>query len=211
MIAQSHNTSAIPRADGIVMGGVFLFSVAISFFLYQPGYMSVDSLFQLELVREGRYHDQMPILMTTLWRGLHTLVPGPAAMLMFHLLMYWGGLALIFRYARGPLWLRATLVMMIGFFPGFFSIIGILWKDISMVSALLMSLGILLAIMRTGRRVLWLPLAVALVYAFDARSNSLGAVLPVLLLAAYVLGGSTARASGRWFWVCGVAGLALCA
>lgn len=167
---------------------------AASVALYAPGYTSTDSLFQLELAQSGRYHEQMPILMTTLWRGLLSVADGPFGMLIFHLALYWGGLALFFRHAAGPAWLRTLLVLLIGFFPAWFSLVGIIWKDISMLGALLLGFGAAAALHRGGSRWWWIVVCVCAIYAFDSRSNSIAAVVPLLAYA--LLGSGQVRSAG---------------
>src|SRR5216684_4025026 len=76
--------SLLAAALGVV------FTVA-SFF---PGYMSPDSVWQLQQGRAMRFNDWHPPVMSFLWGVIDRVVPGPAGMLVLHNVMFWAGLSL---------------------------------------------------------------------------------------------------------------------
>jgi hypothetical protein len=158
---------------------VLVAGTALALATYAPGYMSYDSVAQLRAARTGIYDGWHPPLMSVLWGALDAVVPGPLGMLLFHVLLFWGGLALWVREGA----LRARAAAVIGLFPPVFAHIGTIWKDVGLGAALVFATALIARTQRTGSRVALVGALAALFYAVAARQNGAAAVLPLALWA----------------------------
>jgi hypothetical protein len=162
----------------VVAAAGFGFSLIVLF----PGWLSYDSSFQYWQVRTGEFSNLSPVVMTALWRGVHSLLPSPAAMLTLHLAAFWIGIVLLALAGWQGGRARAAFVIGVGFLPPVFVILGHLWTDASLIAAMTLAFGLT----TTGlvRRRKW-PLALAvpvLLYAGSVRHNSLLAIIPLAWL-----------------------------
>jgi len=142
-----------------------------------PGYMSPDSVQQLEHARSLQYGDWHPPTMSALWTILDAIVAGPAAMLVVQ-----GGLLLLgsYRLLRRA-WaerVAALAALAILWFPPVLAPMAVIWKDAQMAGALVMGTALLLE-PRRGLRALGVAL---LALAIAMRANAPAAALPLLLL-----------------------------
>ena len=80
-----------------VAGAVGAIAYAIVFY---PGAMSFDSAYQWWQARGGESTNIQGVGMTWLWRAGNALAPGPGAMFVLQLLLFWSGLALITQSRR---------------------------------------------------------------------------------------------------------------
>jgi hypothetical protein len=165
-----------------VMGAVGLCCAIVTVLLFQPGYMSLDSTVQLEQARSLEFSDHHPILMSLVWRYLDKLVEGPIGMLVLMSALYWGGLSAIIGTLRWPLWLRAPVLPLVGFYPPVFCIVGAIWKDALMQATLLAALGCFLGYIRTRRRALLVVGLLFTAYGLSVRHNGIAAAWPLLAL-----------------------------
>lgn len=138
---------------------------------FWPGYMSVDSVAQLEQARYGIRDTGHPPLLSLIWRPVDKIIPGPGGMLVIQSGLYWLGVALLSPSAP---WLAAGLL------PPLAGMSGVVWKDVWMFIALLAAVGWL----AHGRA--WLALAF-LLPATGLRHNGILAVAPLLWPAAGIL------------------------
>ncbi len=160
----------------------------ITLLTYQPGYMSFDTLKQLREARSMEFSDGNPVVMAAIWSAMERVSAGPFGMLVLQNMLYWGGLALFFRSVRGPGLLRVLMVIVIGAYPPIFGQIGTVWKDLLMLGAGMLAIGMIastLAARTSGRP--WLRLigsgtAILLLLwlAVSLRHNSLPAVVPLV-------------------------------
>ena len=159
---------------------------ALGFFftllVYQPGYMSYDSLDQLQQARRGEFIDNHPPLMAAIWSVVDRVCAGPFGMLLLQNLLFWSGLAVFFMYAPGRIWVRLLCAILIGLYPPIFGLIGTIWKDLLMLGALVLATG-LINRFRTDRSVFTaLAVAFLLVVASALRHNSMAAIPPLVLM-----------------------------
>jgi hypothetical protein len=163
---------------------VALAGFALTVLLYFPGGMSSDSVAQLAQARSGTFANWHPPLMAWVWRPIDALVPGPAGMLVLQAAAWWGGLTLLATRLFTPhqAW-RAVLLL--GFWPPLFGMVGTIWKDVQMAIAFTLAAGLMLA---ARRRPLWLVAALtAVAYGTAMRHNGLLAALPLAAWAAWAL------------------------
>jgi hypothetical protein len=163
---------------------VALAGFALTVLLYFPGGMSSDSVAQLAQARSGTFANWHPPLMAWVWRAIDSLLPGPAGMLILQAAAWWGGLALLATRLFAPPQAWRVLVLL-GFWPPLFGMVGTIWKDVQMALAFTLAAGLMLA---ARRRPLWLAAAlVAIAYGTAMRHNGLLAALPLAAWAAWAL------------------------
>lgn len=170
------------------------FLVLLCWFLlfFFPGGMSWDSMRQLQEARAGVFSDAHPASMAMLWRYLDMLTAGPFGMLLLHCLWFLGGLTAIFYLTRpGGRWSNIALIVAVALWPPTFFILGIIWKDVAMASAYILSIALFLwhekACGRTPRALLLALCLLILCYGVSTRHNAVAAALPLLAYYCYRL------------------------
>jgi hypothetical protein len=171
-----------PAAVALATGSAaFALSVAVLF----PGWMSYDSSFQFWQVRTGEFSNLSPVVMTALWSVVHAVAPRPSALFLLHQAAYWTGIVLLALALWRGAAARAAFIVVAGFVPPVFVILGHLWTDASLIAALSLAFG--LTVTGLVRRQRWsLALALpAILYAGAVRHNSLLAIMPLAALWAH--------------------------
>ncbi|MFN0249235.1 MAG: hypothetical protein ACKV2T_20290 [Kofleriaceae bacterium] len=149
-----------------------------AFLLYAwPGFMSFDSIYQLQESREGFYSDGHPPMMAQLWRIVELVIAGPAGMLLLQSSVFLAGVFLIFRQRMKDRTAAIAAVLFL-WFPPVGSVIAVIWKDSQMTAWIVLGAGLLLS-ERRGHR-LWGLAAIALGTAM--RHNALVMTLPLVVL-----------------------------
>ena len=163
-----------PRAGGgAVLAAVALAGGVAWLLLLAPGFMSDDSASQLLEARRGHLSDWHPPILAALWMVCDRVVAGPFGMLLLQTALFWTGLALLAERIAAPLAMRAIFVLVIGFAPPVLSIAGAIWKDVLLVAAMVVALGL------AGRsRAFWVFALLATL----ARHNAIPAVAVAILL-----------------------------
>jgi len=141
--------------------------------VFYPGFMSNDSADQLLQARTGELSDWHPPVMSVLWRALETFVRGPFGMLLLQTAAFWTGLALLAGRIAAPVPAKVALLLALAVAPPIVSIAGAIWKDVLMVSFLVLACGL------AGRRFVFWPIALL---ATLSRYNAVFAMLGVVLL-----------------------------
>ena len=130
-----------PRiSESLLLGAL---GAMLSLFVFYPGFMSTDSVSQLLQARDGELTSIQPPLMSIIWHYVDLLMRGQTGMLILQNVLYWSGLALILTPFRARQWLYFSLLFIIGFFPPYFLIQGVLWKDNLMSGFLLLGLSLI--------------------------------------------------------------------
>jgi hypothetical protein len=163
---------------------VILFALAV----FYPGAMSIDSISILGQARAFVFNDRQPPLFGFIWHFLDLIGPGPLGMLIVLVLTFYTALALIIaQHTDRDSWHRCGAFVMLALFPPLFGIIGVMWIDILMASALLSSIACaqLARHQVTGqRRYLFVALSLfALLVGALSRHNALLAALALIPLA----------------------------
>lgn len=163
-----------------------LVGIALTVMCYYPGYMSDDSIKQLTQATSGHFTDWQSPLMSGVWSGFDALIPGPLGMLIFHNLMFWLGLTLLVRQALARRLWSYPLILAMGLFPPILALLGTIWKDVGMASALLLACSLLFQAQQRQRGLAWCAAQLALFYASGVRHNAAVAVLPLALWAGII-------------------------
>lgn len=145
--------------------------------LFAPGFMSPDSVWQLDMARHGDVSDWHPPMMAVLWRALDAVAPGPIGLLVLQNAILFGGLALLVCARARPSW-RAPLVLAAALHPPVWGLLSTVWKDVLLGATLLLAAALLVRAERASAR----PSRAALPLLFLAlalRYNALFAVAPL--------------------------------
>jgi hypothetical protein len=180
-----------------------LVGIALTVMCYYPGYMSDDSIKQLTQARSGHFTDWQLPLMSGVWSGFDALIPGPLGMLIFHNLMFWLGLTLLVRQALARRLWSYPLILAMGFFPPILALLGTIWKDVGMASALLLACSLLFQAQQRQRGLAWCAAQLALFYASGVRHNAVVAVLHCIVgwnHCAASVSTKDAQTGSHWNW-----------
>lgn len=147
-------------------------------FLYAyPGYMSFDSIAQLQQARWDYFRDDHPPAMAALWQLVEVFVTGPAGMLVLQLTAFLAGTYLLLRTKLAPR-TAAIAASLILIFPPVLNTMSVIWKDSQMAAYLVLGTAFLLS-PRRGVRIgglAFLALATAM------RHNALAMTLPIVFV-----------------------------
>ena len=175
----------------VVLAALSALCCAGTVLAFSPGYMSYDTLYQLEqALGKKPLSDWHPPAMSLTWRGLIAVTGTPAAMAALQAVVLWGALwALAWCVWATTRRRGASLAVLgVGLFPPVLSFAGVVWKDVHMAFALLAAVATVPAGRRlpddrvTARRALFVLGLTFLVYAVLVRKNGLCAVIPVFVL-----------------------------
>jgi hypothetical protein len=107
-------------------------------------------------------------------------------MLLFHNSLFWGSVASLTWMAIPNPWLATALVLLIGWLPPVYALLGTIWKDVSLGVTLLAAFSSLLLAQRRGSRVALCAAGPALLYALAVRHNAAPAILPFAVWTAWL-------------------------
>lgn len=176
--------------------------------------MSTDSLNQLrQALGVVSYYDWHPPVMALVWSiGIH-LTGAVGSMLVFQLLSLWASLYLlaIYIYKTVQSRLLSLIPLGLGVLPFISNISGVIWKDVHMAFALLLSVVLGLLYPYIGKKVRLIVTALAtlaLMYAVMLRYNAILAVVPV---AFYLVSGISKKVLIRVGYVLAVIALGVVA
>jgi hypothetical protein len=156
----------------------WLFTLAV----YYPGFMSSDSISQLESAREGVTNNGNPPMMAYIWRVLDHIIPGPGGILILNTGLFWLALAAIAAAISHSSLIKSVLLVFCGFWPPIFGLIGIIWKDVGMHSFFLAALACSLHGNQKRRLRLLALSTIFLWLAGSYRYNAFVAAIPMVVL-----------------------------
>jgi hypothetical protein len=151
---------------------------AVLIYVFYPGFMSYDSLYQWRQVKgEMPLHDGFPLIMVYTWRLLAAVHDNPGTLLVFHQCVHWTAIVMFSYAISDRAATRVGVVLLIGLCPPLLIHSIHLWKDEGMVAAYSLAVAALLLHGKMPR--IWL-LAVAvlgLFYGTAVRHNAVTALL----------------------------------
>ncbi|MGW7465463.1 hypothetical protein ACWGJT_12360 [Streptomyces xantholiticus] len=183
-------------------------------FVFSPGYLSPDSLFQLKQAKgKEPLSDWHPPIMSLAWRALIAVTGTLASMAVLQAVIFWGALWVVACLVHESTASRsgALAILGAGLLPHVVTFVGVVWKDVHMAFALLATSAIALTGLQlradrsTLRWALFAIGALCLIYAVLVRKNALFAAIPVFLLLVLALW----RRPGRQIWTITTAALLL--
>jgi len=153
-----------------------VFAGGLAFLLYAfPGYMSYDSVYQLQEARWDIFSDGHPPAMAELWRIVDYFVAGPLVMLLIQTACFVTGAYLILRTRMRPRTAAIVAVLTL-WFPPVAAFMAVIWKDSQMVAFIVLGTGLLL----TSSRRLHIVGLVAIAAGTAMRHNALVMTLPLI-------------------------------
>jgi hypothetical protein len=172
--------------------------------VFYPGAMSFDSAYQWWQARGGESTNIQGIGMIWLWRADNAVAPGPGAIFMLQLLLFWGGIALIAQYLSASTPMRLAFMLVVAAAPVCFVLLSHVWSDVMLMCVLTCAVAAILH--ARGRRRPWLLPAYALLFlAVTLRHNAAAAVFPLLVYMEYLRTVDTDRAVGKPMRTMGIA------
>jgi hypothetical protein len=142
-----------------------------------PGYMTWDSVQQLQEARNPPLTDWHPPMMALLWRFTDAVIAGPFPMLVIQTALALFGLDGILRRVIAPR-KAAIAAVTVFLFPPVMVVMAVIWKDSLMAGALLAGIAALLSPDRRWR----IAGCVFLWFATTLRYNAPAATFPVVVL-----------------------------
>lgn len=158
-----------------------VFLMFIHFLSSYPGGVTPDSFLQFEQSLTGKFSSHNPPLMAMLWSVFNHIYAGPQIMLLFHLVLLWGGT--LFLYMADDSNKYRWIYFIMPFVPNILSESTMIWKDISFGDSLFFAFAACVYYSYQDRKApLWASLIFLLV-AFYALSVKFQAqfILPVLI------------------------------
>ncbi len=157
--------------------------------VFYPGAMSFDSAYQWWQARGGESTNIHGVGMTWLWRASNALAPGPGAIFVLQLVLYWSGLALIARHLSAPTVWRFAFMLVVAAAPVCFVLVSHVWSDAMLMAVLTFAVAIMLRGCEGHRRWLWVAWGL-LFLAVTLRHNAIAAVFPLLLYSEHLRDGA---------------------
>jgi ABC-type multidrug transport system fused ATPase/permease subunit len=150
----------------------------LAFMVYAyPGYMSFDSVFQLNEARTDHFSDQHPPAMAELWRLVDGVITGPIGMLVIQSTCFLAGVFLLFRHRMQPR-TAAIAAVAVFLFPPISRVMAVIWKDAQMTAFLILGTALILED-RRRRKVAGLVLLAA---GTAMRHNALVMTFPIVVM-----------------------------
>lgn len=172
-----------------VTGALATMVIVTLFAVWYPGAMSQDTFAQLSQARTGEYIDAWPPTFAAGWGFLDQVFPGPAPILAFQLILYFGSSALILGLlAKESPVAGGIAFLAFALWPSLHGIIGVVWIDIVMAAIFLAACAMaVLAIYCAGtKRYALLALSAVLLFlGIGLRHNAAAAAGPIAMLIVY--------------------------
>lgn len=168
-----------PKAGVNVSPKALLIAAWLGVVLYAfPGYMSFDSVLQLEQARTGVFGLGHPPVMGVLWALCDAAIAGPLGMLLIQVTCFVAGAYLLLRQ-RLSARAAATATLAIAWFPPIATVLAVIWKDSQMTGFLVLGIALLLSPRRGTRLAGLAVLSLATAMRYNALTITLA---PVVLL-----------------------------
>ncbi len=147
-MSNTHNTVNKPENNLFSLILCLLVIIGIGF-LFWPGYMSPDSITQLNQGLTGSYSDHHPPMMSFFWRLFSYVHTGPELYLIFHLCLLFFSVYILQTIVKQR-WLKYAIAL-IPLAPAIASYSGALWKDVGFAYAFLLAGTLLTKSNMTGQ------------------------------------------------------------
>ena len=163
----------------LAVGGIYIF---------YPGAMSGDSVGQWwQVLNPERIGTWYPPSMVYLWIVLDKITHGPQGMLIFHFMIYNLSIYILANLFHEKLINRCCYIVVFCLFPPIFFLNGVIWKDISMLVSIAMSLSLLLKFESNGKIILLILSVCFLLFGAAVRHNAIVCVIPYIVYALWIL------------------------
>lgn len=171
------------KSNFIKNSDLFL-SIAIALlgiYIFYPGAMSGDSVDQFRQVLHPQdINTWYPPVMVYLWIIFNKITAGPQGMLIFHYIIYNFSVYLIANVFYKKILSKIYYILFVGLFPPLFFLNGVIWKDVSMLVCISMSLALLFKFELNNKKI-FLFLSIAFfIYGAAVRYNALVCLIPYI-------------------------------
>ena len=165
--------------DRVATAHVILLVGWVWFVVYAfPGYMSYDSVWQLEQARHLQLvNEWQPPLMAFIWQQLDHVISGPILMLVLQSGTFLLGLYAILRHVMRDRRAAIVAVVVLLVIPQNIIVMAVIWKDSQMAGFLIAAIAALLSTKRPWR----ITGYVFVFLATGVRYNAAAATLPIIL------------------------------
>ncbi|MEN9562849.1 MAG: hypothetical protein RIR73_1093, partial [Chloroflexota bacterium] len=164
---------------------IVLACIALTIFIFQPGYLNADAVDQLGQARSGQYSDWHPPVMSWVWSLLDKIAPGALGMFILQVILFWSGLGLLAAFVT-PKPLKQILIVLIGFYPPLFMLLSAVIKDILMAASFLIGFAILLWAGRQRSLPLFFLSLFLIMFGMLTRHNAILIAAPLFLYAGFI-------------------------
>ena len=148
-------------------------------FIFFPGAMSGDSVDQWRQVQTpDQIGNWFPPIMVYLWILINKITYGPQGMLVFQYVFYFLSIYIFGKLFINRLPNRLIYIFFIGLFPPIFFLTGVIWKDVSLLVGISMSIALLLLFERTHKKIFIIFSLIFYVYGISVRHNGLVCSIP---------------------------------
>lgn len=163
----------------LAVGGIYIF---------YPGAMSGDSVGQWwQVLNPERIGTWYPPSMVYLWIALDKITHGPQGMLIFHFVIYNLSIYILANIFYNKLICRICYIIIFCLFPPIFFLNGVIWKDVSMLVSIAMSLALLLKFESNGKKLLLILSVCFLLFGAAVRHNAIVCVIPYVIYTLWIL------------------------
>jgi hypothetical protein len=131
-------------------------------FLFWPGYMSPDSISQLNQGLTGNYSDHHPPMMSFCWKIFNYIYAGPQIYLIFHLSLLFFSLCILQTIVKQT-WLK-IVISLIPLIPNIMAYSGALWKDVGFAYSFLLVGMILTKVNVTSQKLTYPKIIIILLF-----------------------------------------------
>jgi len=160
----------------------FIFALVLALlgvFIFFPGAMSGDSVDQWRQVQTpDQIGNWFPPIMVYLWILINKITYGPQGMLVFHYVFYFFSIYIFGKVFINKLSNRWIYIFFIGMFPPIFFLTGVIWKDVSLLVGIAMSIALLLLFEKTRKKLFLIFSLIFFVYGISVRHNGLICSVP---------------------------------
>lgn len=150
-----------------------------SFLFFNPGWLSADSVDQLNQAATWSFSDWHPVAMA-FWWAITSTIFGPTFLLAQQLIFYWAAWAVASAALVAKFGTKFRFFPLVGFWPGFLTTFGHYWKDNQFAASLLLAVSAVFFFVATktspGRKTC-VALGILLTYAFLVKPTGIFAVL----------------------------------
>ena len=175
--------SDVVRSSGYIIAACgFMLCVTV----FYPGYMSPDSVDQLNQARMWNFSDIHPPMMSAIWSVADKIIAGPFGMLLLHNAIFWGAAALFWRATWRTSVLLGLSLTLFPFMPQVLALLSSIWKDIGLGAALFMASALLYTSRQANSKLSLFAALPFLAYGYSVRWNAAPALLPLCLWAGMI-------------------------
>jgi len=175
------------RQKNVYLGYIICILLSgLTIWAFFPGLMSPDSIGNLTDGRSGNFHDINSPLMSYLWGNFDKIISGPALMLIFQTLFFFGGCAIFWQETHQKSKILGLSLILFAVLPHIWAQIPVIWKDIGLGAGLFLSTALFYKADKSKSKIAFFLAIPFVFYASAARLNAFPAVLPITIWGGFI-------------------------